>query len=118
MTALPNFIHGLFPDGYHTIQSPNMRGLLDERTFNYLKKQGDMIAEEIVTWAFWDKFQLLSISLLRPVHGDDGRDGYWNHTILVPFKDYLELTEPINIFKPYFIHDLASAPKTLEPIMI
>lgn len=110
------FIYGLFGDNYAYIRSGFASEFLSEEAQNFLQHIGDRLAEEKDIWNILEG--ILAISFIRFKRDRYSRQAVWNHTFLVKFEDYLQRTQPISIFKPYFIKELGEMPKSLEPIEI
>lgn len=65
-----------------------------------------------------DKERLIAFSYLKPVIDKYGREGFWNHTILVPIIDYIESSKAIEKFRPFFIKNMKNPVQPLKPIVM
>jgi hypothetical protein len=121
MIQCEHFIYGIFPKvGYKLVKSSKADKLLSEENFQLLMDLGKRINTEGVVQLWFPTEKTLTATYLCPSSDEYGRQGMWNHTILLNIDDYLKLKPPelTGIFNSYFIHGLTSIPKRLEPLQI
>jgi hypothetical protein len=119
---LEHFIYGLEKkNGIQIYKSKGVTALIGDNHLQFLCHVGDNVAEETYfqIWLPGDK-PVLAVSRVHPVKDEYGRKGVWNHTILIDFNDYLQLTQPQSLFSPYFIRALDESKNytPLQPITI
>ena len=118
MIQCEHFIYGLDPrSGIHLKKSAGVNTLLSDDNLQLLCHIGDTVTQTTFFHTWFPTDNLLAVSRVHPVHDDYGRTGFWNHTILIPFHDYLKLTQPQVLFAPHFITSLEDTAK-LHPITI
>lgn len=118
MVRCEHFIYALFPTGYKLLRSPGLDKVLSKRNLSYLCHISDRREEEATIQIWFPDEKILSISSIHPVADQYGRHGLWNHTIIISIDDYIQLTQPSNIFKPYFISKLPDPNTALKPLLI
>jgi len=105
--------------GYKLYQTPNASKLLSKQNLQYLYHVGDNAEQEVYLQIWFPTENVLAVTYIRPVRDEYTRDGVWNHTILLPITDYLQLSQPITVLAPHFIREFAGEPLNhLEPIII
>lgn len=62
--------------------------------------------------------QVLTVSFVHPVTDEYHRKGVWNHTIVIKFTDYLQLSQPSQFLAPYFIRVLPEPPGMLPVLQL
>jgi len=114
MMRFEHFIYGQFDGvGYRTITTKNVRQILTDKTFNELcQLRGSSPKQTLL-----HKERYVAVTYLGYTLDEWGRRNHWNHTILIPIKDYFELHPPV-LFEEHFIREDDVAPKSLEPLRI
>jgi len=113
MIHAEHFIHGLFNGiGYRTIKSPGVDALLSDKTFNALCTLTKS------TQLLFPVEQCIAVSYVKKTHDEYGREGLYNHTILIKLSDYCAWTQPKKLLDPYFIKNGDKSPERLEPLHI
>lgn len=103
--------------GWRIVKSPKIYQLSEESLREILKPLN--VQTETRTCRYLEKEQLVAISYLKPQQDEYDRKGMWNHTILIPIREYLKKTDPIRLAEPYFIKEVPSAiPQHLESVKI
>ena len=121
MIQCEHFVYGIFPKvGYKLVKTSKADKLLSEENFQGVMDLGKQIKKEGIVELWFPTEKTLTATYLCPSSDEYGRNGMWNHTILISIGDYLKLKPPelSGIFNPHFIRNLSVPPKRLEPIQI
>jgi hypothetical protein len=70
--------------GVKFLRSPRVNQILSEESKDHLLKLGADLAGETIVQTTLCKDKLIAFSYLKPTRDEFGRQGVWNHTILVP----------------------------------
>lgn len=114
------FVFGYFPDkkAIRLIKTRNLTQQVNEATIIELCRQGGGLETEHWTYSYLPTENLIAVTYLKPTKDDHGRNGVWNNTLFIKVLDYLKLSNPIKLFKPYTLHSAEEVPKNLEPINV
>ena len=116
---LDHFIYALFNRvGYKLLKTDGVSKQVCDATLHYLQNVGAHVKSEAYIQVYWPNENVLSVSLVKPVTDEFGREGVWNHTILVPIGAYLQFTQPSRLLSAHFIHGLDDPSITLHPIVV
>lgn len=112
MVRCEHFIYGHFDGlGIRLVKSEFVDELVSRKSLGYLKHLSKstqtLLPENIVAITFYSERR-----------DEYDRETAWNHTILIPIKDYFKLNPP-TIFERHFIKSLSEPPTNpLEPLRI
>jgi hypothetical protein len=117
-----HFIYGLHQRrGIQLYKSKGLTKLVNDDNLQFLCHVGDNAVEETYfqIWLPGDN-PVLAVSKVHPAKDEYGRNGVWNHTIVIDINDYVKLTQPHNLFASHFIKALDDSAdySTLQPILI
>ena len=112
---IEHFLYALFPDGkLGLIKTSGVNKILTDKSMEFLRKKtcnGE---------PYWlPTEQVVAIQHIEQATDKDGREGVWNHTLLIPIGEYIRLTDPCKLFSKYFIPKISvfdKSPESLEPI--
>ena len=98
-----HFIYGYFPkNGVKLIKSPGITDkLLSKDELTYLCHVADKLAEPAMLW--WTNGHVFTFTSTHPTQDEYKRKTVWNHTIILPFADYIRITEPFGFLSSHFI---------------
>jgi len=107
------FVYGMFPDGkIGVLKSPNVNNVLSDINFQILR------ANPNPREALWlETEQLVVVQFVDETSDRDGREWVWNHTFLIPIKEYIRITDPHQLFSKYVVSK-DKPPTNLESIEI
>jgi hypothetical protein len=114
------FIYAMFDNyGYKPpIVSPNLLHIISQDMLQKLIHVGDKEKHETIIPLYWEPEKLITISYIKLVEDKFGRQGIWNHTIIIRVKDFIYYAQPTLLIQKYFIRDEESLPLKLEPLII
>jgi hypothetical protein len=117
---IQHFLYGLFDyAGYQLLKTPLVDQLLTRQHFQELLHIGNYDTKESLHRTYFPQEQVLALhrtyfpqeqvlaySLCIPRMDSYGRKGVWNHTLLLTFKDYLDMTDPQGTDTPPPLHTM------------
>jgi hypothetical protein len=119
MVTCEHFLHALFPDvGIKLLKSPRLWQLVDTPLQTYLQHLADHATEPTVIQMWFPDRNLISVSYVKPVTDQHGRQGTWNHTIIVKIDEFLQISQPSTILSPFLIRSLDAPPQVFPPIEV
>lgn len=110
---LEQFIYGMFKDyGIKLIKSPGLNDLLNGDIIDYLcnLKAGDYSN-------LWPN-GTITVTRVTKTNDEYGRDGVWNHTVVMRLMDYLAYMQPAKMLSRHFISVLDKPPSQLKQITV
>lgn len=113
-----HFVRGSFHNvGYRTVATLGTPQILTRDSYSYLQNMmGDNTRQTLLGEGY------VAVTKLTPTKDEYGRDTTWNHTILIPARDYLTLAwdHAVNtVVESHFIPPTAQlGGLKLEPLVI
>lgn len=109
-----HFLYGQFNGvGYRLVKSTHLDDILTEESLHYLcALDGPGV---IQTWL--PKDQAVAVSYLSYTLDEYARRNMWNHTIVIPILDYMNIHSP-DLFEPFFVRETDEPPQNLKPLRI
>ena len=112
-----HFVYGLFPEGYQTYKSRGVTDILTEQSYhNLLALRLPQGQKEATVQMMLPTEDVITISHLQRKVDNYGREGIWNHTIIMRISDYLNVYPPINLVKDQLLVTKVTNP--LLPLII
>ncbi len=110
------FLFALADDGrYYFIKSPGVELILSDSNIQDLRmRKRDNGPQWLPTE------QVVAIQHIEPTSDKSGREGVWNHTILIPIREYIQHSwmNPISSLNRLFLSKSGSLPARLESISL
>lgn len=108
-----HFLYGAFNGvGIRLVKSPGVDQILSRKSLTYLLRlDGESPIQTLTPENY------VAVTYLRNDKDEYDRRTTWNHTILVPMRDFFTLNPP-TMFNPYFISELSEPPVSLKPLKV
>ena len=115
MITCEHFLYGMGVPNY--LQKTNgVSHLLTDKTRQVIINSTKDIKEETSFYIWFPTDNLIANIEAHPTHDSYGRSGVWIHVILTPIMDYFKHSNPLHLFRRYFLK--SPVHEGLEPIEI
>ena len=105
----------MFNGKIHLLKTNGVNDLLSDKNFQFLRN----LSEENSDKYLWlPTEQIIALPHIITVADDNGRMWVQNQTLLINIHDYLQLTNPYQLFSKFFLPPLDELPEKLEPIEV
>ena len=110
---LEHFTYGLFNGhGYVLTKSSGLDAVTTKAMMDKL------VALDRDTQLLWTTPPVISCTHIEPATDEFGRQGKWNHTIIISLEEYLLLTQPQTFIRQHFLSKPSKPPSELKPLTI
>jgi hypothetical protein len=112
---MEQFLYALFHDErYRLLKSPGVHQLLTDQNYEVLRTRDTASRDPL--WL--DTERVVAYQDIHPVNYGNGLTGIWNHTLLIPIREYIRLTNPFTAIQRFFFTHEDAVPDALATITL
>jgi hypothetical protein len=111
---IQRFIFGMFDGKVTLVKTDGVNQILSDKNFQYLR---NLTPEDSDKYLWLQTEQVIAFPHITVTEDKNGRTFVQNETLLIPIHDYIQLTNPKQIFTNLF-QNRDSVPEKLEPLEI